>query len=286
MTHIVDHAHPDSRDSSEIVVANSDDYRGTIAGLLDLGGIRCVAAGADLYASGDPASLVHVVVSGWFVVYAILEDGRRQNLNFAMPGAILGLEHDGARMMFGAQALTGASVIAIPRARFEARLARDPDLRERVHAQIMRDKTIAFERMTSLGRHTASERVAHLLLELFCRARGRRPVGREKEIDVPVTQQVIADTVGLTAVHVNRTLRRLREAGIAGLCSGKLAITDGRRLAALACAAEGIAGMWTGAAVHKPATTGPAIRPPRDAAVRPSPRPSPVAPALSASSPR
>src|SRR3546814_10980328 len=74
-----------------------------------------------------------------------------------------------------------------------------------------RDRSLAFSHLTSIGRRSARERVAHLLLELFIRRRAHWQGQRIEEMHLPLTQEHIGDATGLTGAHVNRVLRDLRE---------------------------------------------------------------------------
>jgi len=76
------------------------------------------------------------------------------------------------------------------------------------------ETNLAFDRLTSIGRHSARERVAHLLLELFIGYRTQWPGSQIKEMHLPLTQEHIDDATGLTFVPVNRVLRDLRKDGI------------------------------------------------------------------------
>jgi CRP-like cAMP-binding protein len=89
------------------------------------------------------------------------------------------------------------------------------------------------ERTVSLGRRNAKERMANLLVELYHRMR-RAGLAGDAAFDFPVTQEMLADSLGLSVVHVNRTLRSLREDGMVTVWSGRVTISDLGRLMALA----------------------------------------------------
>ena len=89
------------------------------------------------------------------------------------------------------------------------------------------DNALAHEHLTSLGRRSARDRIAHLLLELFHRVRLREQIpSAENSIDFPLTQEMIGNAVGLTAIHVNRTLMELRREGWIEIKSRRLIIPD------------------------------------------------------------
>ena len=97
-----------------------------------------------------------------------------------------------------------------------------------------RDAALAREHLTNVGRRSARDRVAHPLLELFYRVRRRGASPGDNALELPLTQEHIADAPGLTMVHVNRTLRALREADLLAMRGRMLRILDPEALAELA----------------------------------------------------
>src|SRR3546814_2186141 len=117
------------------------------------------------------------------------------------------------RATYGAQALTGALVCRIPLDALNARVRDNPDVAVRLVRSLSRDRALAFDHLTSVGRCNARERVARLVLELFVRCRTQWPGNRIEEMYLPLTQEHIGAATGLTFVHVNRISRTLRKAG-------------------------------------------------------------------------
>jgi CRP-like cAMP-binding protein len=155
------------------------------------------------------------LLSGWVFLYNVLEDGRRQILHFALPGAVLGfLPTPGATATHGAQALTNAVVCVIPHKALVPISKTYPEFGLQLARSMSRDRSLAFDHLTSVGRQSARERVAHLLLELFIRYLSQWPGNRSEEMQLPLTQEHIGDATGLTFVHVNRVLRDLRRDGV------------------------------------------------------------------------
>lgn len=178
-------------------------------------GDREFKAGQDLFSLGEPCDSIYNIAQGWVILYNLLEDGRRQILHFALPGAVLGFHPGGGAMMtYGAQALTDTVVCAIPHKALLPLVKQQPEYGLRLAWLIARDCTLAFDRLTSIGRRSARERVAHLLLKLFIRYRAQWPGSQIEEMHLPLTQEHIGDATGLTFVHVNRVLRELRKDGI------------------------------------------------------------------------
>ena len=196
---------------------------------------RRLAAGADLYVQNEVCDELYTILDGWVFLYQILEDGRRQILDFAMPGAFLGFQPDlGAPAPHSAQCLTDVAVCIFPRKNLFDLFRAYPELALRMAWITARDGALAREHLTNVGRRSARERVAHLLLELFYRVRRGNPAPRDNSIELPLTQEHIADALGLTSVHVNRTLRALREADLLAMRGRMLRILDPRALAELA----------------------------------------------------
>ena len=174
---------------------------------------REIKAGAHLFRSGDPCDVIHLVVDGRIFLYDLLEDGRRQILSFAFPGSLLGLYPDRIAL-YSAEALTDAVVRIIPHQDLGPLLEEHPGIGLRLAWTAWRERNLAYDHLCSLGRRSARERIARLLLELFIRYRMRWPGHRIEEMHLPLTQEHIADASGLTGVHVNRVLRALRKEGI------------------------------------------------------------------------
>lgn len=193
---------------------------------------RRIAVGADLVSQGGRLADVVTVLEGWLLLYELLEDGRRQILHVAVPGDALVPPPAATALPYGIQAATAAVVCVTP-AREAYRLAEtDPAIADRLLTLASRATLLAYEHMTALGRRTARERVALLLVELYCRCRMVMPPGRATR--VPLTQAELGDALGLTAVHVNRTLRRLRQERLVDYEAGVLRILDPDRLAVVA----------------------------------------------------
>jgi CRP-like cAMP-binding protein len=176
---------------------------------------RKVKVGCDLFDSGDRGEAIYTLVEGWVALYDLLENGGRQILQFAPPGTVLAfVPTPGAAMCCNAQALTNAWVSVVPHNKLEALFLEHPKIGMRLARLIAQDRSLAYDHLSSLGRRSARERVAHLLLELFIRCRMRWPGQRGEEMHLPLTQEHIGDATGLTGVHVNRVLQDLRKEGV------------------------------------------------------------------------
>lgn len=194
-------------------------------------GERRLLPGGDLFRLGEPCSMVFSLMEGWVFRYHLLPDGRRQILDFALPGALLGFSTsiDGT-MGHGAQALANAVVHAIPRKALMSACRRHPEIGLRLASTMAREQDLAFAHITGLGRQTARERVSQLLLELFVRHRMRWPGHRIEEMHLPLTQEHIGDATGLSGVHVSRVLGDMKKNGILRFSYRRLSILDPDRL--------------------------------------------------------
>jgi len=206
---------------------------------------REIKAGADLFRLGDKGEALYRLVDGWVVLYNLMEDGRRQILQFALPGTVLAfLPMRDAVMNYSAQALTDVIVGIIPHAKLGRLWKDDPEIGMQLVNQISQDRSLAYDHISSVGRRSARERVAHLLLELFLRSRLRWPGHRSEEMQLPLTQEHIGDATGLTGVHVNRVLRDLRREGIAEFHYRKLRILNPDKLVDVAGIDPHVALSW------------------------------------------
>jgi CRP/FNR family transcriptional regulator len=190
-------------------------------------------AGESLYYQGDDCRNIYLLLDGWAFRHQILEDGRRQILDFAVPGVVFGLPGSGT-MSHSLETLTSCTFSVFTRERLFDLMRDVPALGFRL-LEIMADaEGRAFEHLTSVGRRTAKERVAHLLLELVMRAHGQTPVLRQGTMVLPLMLPHIADALGLTSETVCRALSSMRKERIVILRGQKLEILDLKRLAAAA----------------------------------------------------
>jgi len=192
---------------------------------------RTFAPGAALLAQGDVPTAVYEIRSGWVLLSSFLPDGRRQVVDFCLPGSIIGLQHPPrGTSEQSAQTLTRVAAAALPVSILGSALLTNPLLAIGLAQRVAAGQERARALLVSLGRRTARERVAHLLLDLFVRVRLRVPACAGEEIPLPLTQEHLADAVGLSPKHVNRMLRLLREHGVVALHGRTLRVLDHDRL--------------------------------------------------------
>ena len=168
-----------------------------------------VEAGASFLRQGTRIEYLYTVLSGWAFRYKMLDDGRRQILNYALPADMLGLQ--GAvmnEMEHSVEALTPLVLCVFPRDKLWDLYSRLPSLAFDITWLAAREEQLIDEHLVSLGRRSALERAAYLLLHLFVRA-DEAGLVKNGSIQFPFTQQHLADTLGMSLVHTNKTLKRL-----------------------------------------------------------------------------
>jgi CRP-like cAMP-binding protein len=175
-----------------------------------------------------------IILSGWAARCRVLPDGKRQIFNFLMPGDLLDRDHvvwPGETTVCLTQVETvelgGLCTSPATRPEWSQLLARA--VREETHAQ----DQLLFDHIVRLGQQNAAERTADLMFELHRRLRSVR-LARENGFDLPLKQEHLAEALGLTLVHTNRTLQKLRGDRLLDFRRGKVTFLNWRRLSVLA----------------------------------------------------
>ena len=193
-----------------------------------------VAAGTSLLLQSTNSAHLYTVLSGWAFRYKTLPDGRRQILNYAMPSELIGLQGSiNDEMQHSVEALTDVMLCVFPREKLWDLYTNYPTLAFDVTWIAAREEQILDEGLTSVGRRTAMERLAYLLLTLFQRAEEVK-LTKGNSIQFPFTQQHVADTLGLSLVHTNKTLQRLNATKAMRWKGRRFEILDREALAKLA----------------------------------------------------
>jgi CRP-like cAMP-binding protein len=193
-----------------------------------------VEARRDIVADGDLPAELSLITEGFACRYKILKDGRRQIMAILIPGDIcdLGALSTGG-MDHGVAALNNNQIAAIPLERIFDSMEKYPRIEFALWRASVLDGALYRQWLINLGRRSAYERVAHLICEIWTRleAIGRAVSGR---YELPVTQSQLADATGLSLVHVNRTLKRLREDGLIAFHNNQVKVLHQERLCAAA----------------------------------------------------
>jgi CRP-like cAMP-binding protein len=191
-------------------------------------------AGSEIIRSGDESPEIYTLYSGWAFRFKMLADGRRQILNVLLPGDLVGLQaamFDAAQ--YGVEALTDVELCLLPRRKVWALFGEMPGLAFDVAWLGSREEGYVDDNLTSAGRRTALERTAALIVSLYKRAKALGLVNNDT-FEFPLTQQHIADALGMSLVHTNKTLARLRRLGMYSRTNGSLTLTNPRVLQRIA----------------------------------------------------
>jgi len=188
--------------------------------------------GAMIQASRRSPRKQFVIVSGWGCETRILPDGRRQIFSFLLPCDVVDLTLGSQVGRRSFMSLTRLEIIDS-----NVLIAAEPDgaaAAEALNKAAARTEDRLFDHMVRIGRLNAKERVLNLLLELHDRLKAVGLV-KEDSFRLPLTQEVFADALGLSIVHINRTLQQLRRSGRITLKAGSVTLHDPAKLSAYAC---------------------------------------------------
>lgn len=174
---------------------------------------------------GGQEECVFIVHSGWGFLHKDLQDGERQIIDFALSGDVIGLTPGNVEAHMAFTSITDVIVFKAHAKTALPAIMRHPQAAEIFCTVVARQNAILMEHLTNLGRRSALVRTAHLLLELWARLQQAGTISG-KEYDCPLTQYDLADALGLTAIHVNRMLRELREFGFLSFRKGRVEILD------------------------------------------------------------
>ncbi len=195
---------------------------------------RRYAARNDLIREGDETGPMFVVLEGWICRYKILPSGTRQIMAFLIPGDACDLHIKLlAEMDHSIQAITPATVATVSRGEMQTLMHDHPNIARAMYTAQLVDEGVMRAWIVSMGRRSSVERVAHLICELYLRA---RTIGltQDSEFALPLSQLILADALGMTAVHINRVLKELRLAGALALGRGSATILDPKKLVQIA----------------------------------------------------
>jgi len=168
-----------------------------------------VAKGDAFIHDGEPLRVTFLVRRGWVIRYRITPAGRRLIIGVSLPGDFIGLHVNFSHSsIFSAAALTNSSLALIEPVRILEIHRRFPVLASGLDWMSMRHANILAEHKVSLGARTAAQRILHFLLELWIRLEQVGLAG-DDGFDLELTQEQIGDCMGLSTVHVNRSLSRL-----------------------------------------------------------------------------
>ena len=199
-----------------------------------------VSAGGTIIYEQRPNGKLFTLYSGWAFRYKTLSDGRRQILNFLLPGDFIGLQQefaDGA--MHGIEAVTDVALCVFARDGLWDLFRNYPSLGYDITWLSAREEGFVDDNLLTAGRRNATERVAMLLMHLYRRLErlglAQKETGDQGGwVAFPINQQHIADTLGLSLVHTNKTMRKLQRLGLHKIQDGRLRLLNTRALERIA----------------------------------------------------
>ena len=191
-----------------------------------VGTAKVVRPGLHILLQGNVPTRAHVLLEGQAYCYRRLEDGRRQITAILVPGDICDLEAViRGQADYGVATMTDCVLGELPVNTIADLRTIDPELAQALWRRLLRDQAVAREWLVNVGCRTALERFAHLICEFRFRLHA---VGLTKgdAFTMQLTQAEIADLLGLSAVHVNRTLKRLRAIGLVDYSKSIISVLD------------------------------------------------------------
>ena len=195
---------------------------------------QTVKRGRQLTQEGQTGHKAFVLQAGWACSYKDLPNGNRQIISFPIAGDCVGLRSVLLRTAdHSFSALTDAVVSPVEGTHIMQCITEFPRLGAALLWAASRDEAMVVEHLVNIGRRSAIERTAHFFMELAERLT-LIGLATDTEFQCPLSQFVLADALGLTAIHVNRVLRQLREQGLLTLRKGSVRIHDLNRLRKLA----------------------------------------------------
>lgn len=170
--------------------------------------------GSIILSEGAHSAQLFTLLSGWAFRYKSLDDGRRQIVNYILPGDLVGLQGSvHGEMDHSVEALSPVVLCVFQRQDLATLFQKHPGLAFDITWLAAREERMLDDNLLSVGRRTALERAAYLVAFVYQRALAAG-LGRNKNLLIPITQQHVADTLGLSIVHTNKTLRKLAERGL------------------------------------------------------------------------
>jgi len=195
---------------------------------------RRVARGREIVVEGRKYDGLSILLDGVALRYRVLQDGRRQILNIVLPGDLIGFPGSFfENALYSIAALNDCTVSPVTFTRFLGLFETHPRLAAVIFWSLSCEAAMYAEHLISVGRRSALERIAHFLLEMLTRLQAIG-LADERGYRLPLTQEVLADALGLSVQYVNQTLRQLREEELVCIERQQVTILNFDALAALA----------------------------------------------------
>ena len=195
---------------------------------------KTVAAGSDIVREHSRPLHSTLLISGFSARYSTLEDGARQITEINVAGDFIDLHSLLMKQMdHGVVALTECVIAEAPHSGLIDITERHPHLTRLLWLDTIIDAAIHRQWLVAMGRRSGLGHLAHLVCELYLRLQAVGQTG-DLTFDLPLTQAVLGDALGLSTVHVSRLISELRGEGVINWSGGQIDILDWRRLAEIA----------------------------------------------------
>ncbi len=193
-----------------------------------------LSAGGAIVREGERSNSLYTLLDGWAFRFRSLSDGRRQILNFLLPGDFIGLqERVGEDSPVGVEMITAGRICVFPQGKLWNLFQQQPSLGYDITWLSANAELIVDENLVSVGQRRAMERIGMLLIHLFRRSELLGLTDGDT-LRLPLTQQHMADAMGLSLVHTNKSLKRLRDLGLVDWRPGTLRLGNLTQLQRLA----------------------------------------------------
>ena len=195
---------------------------------------RALDGDVTIFDQGEDCQNVSVLLSGWSLRQQTLPDGKRQILDFVLPGSLLGFRSS-EFCTYGIETVTPCIIASLPARQFYALISRIPALAIRVAEIVSESEVRAYDYVTNLGRRSARERVAGFIAQMVDRTGTIAGASGHCSFELPITQVAIADALGLSNEHVCRTLSKLTADGRIRMQGHRVTVLDIKGLLSDAC---------------------------------------------------
>lgn len=175
-----------------------------------------LSARSHLFQETTPAAMAYTLFEGWLLLYRMHSDGSRQGLRVALPGDFVGYAPlSDSLYSHGALAITDVTVCGFRQADLHGMIDHHPDIARQITSIQARYMATCESNVLGLGRKSAEQRIAHSIADLYYRLDQRSEVDLDVlSMPFPLTQEMLGELTGLTPVHTNRVLRKLRTDGV------------------------------------------------------------------------
>lgn len=196
--------------------------------------IHRFARGRQIVRSGDVPEFIYTLFSGWAYKFQVTPNGKRQILDVFIPGDMLVPDFlVCAPISYSIKCATEVTLCALDRNRFVERLRTSPELSKNLYRQYVEKHNSLEKSLTYLGRYSAEARLAQFFVSINTRLM-QVGLSSNGHFPLPLSQRLVADALGLTAVYVNRILINFRNRDVLTFKNGNVEISNPRALADIA----------------------------------------------------